>query len=69
MASTSADFPINDKRIINGWAIFDWANSAFALVITAAIFPAYFVAVTDEDLSVFGMEMSNSSLYTFAISA
>jgi UMF1 family MFS transporter len=38
-------------------------------VITAAIFPAYFVAVTDEDLSVFGMEMSNSSLYTFAISA
>jgi UMF1 family MFS transporter len=69
MAPSSTDFPINDKRIINGWAIFDWANSAFALVITAAIFPAYFVAVTDEDLSVLGMEMSNSSLYTFAISA
>lgn len=69
MAPSSTGFPINDKRIINGWAIFDWANSAFALVITAAIFPAYYVAVTDEVINVMGVEMSNSSLYTFAISA
>ena len=69
MAPPSTGFPINDQRIINGWAIFDWANSAFALVITAAIFPAYYVAVTDEVVTVLGMEMSNSSLYTFAISA
>ncbi len=69
MASSSTDFPINDKRIINGWAFFDWANSAFALVITAAIFPAYYVAVTDEVIRVAGLEMSNSTLYAFAISA
>lgn len=69
MATSSADFPINDKRIINGWALFDWANSAFALVITAAIFPAYYVAVTDDVVNVMGLELSNSSLYTFAISA
>lgn len=68
--TTSADpFPVNDRRIINGWAFFDWANSAFALVITAAIFPAYFVAVTDEVVNVFGISMSNSSLYAYAISA
>lgn len=67
MGST-AEFPINDRKIINGWAFFDWANSAFALVITSAIFPAYFVAVTDNNLSVFGMEMSNSTLYAYAIS-
>lgn len=69
MASSSTDFPINDKRIINGWAFFDWANSAFALVITAAIFPAYYVAVTDEVITIAGLEMSNSSLYAYAISA
>ncbi|MCG8332383.1 MAG: MFS transporter [Chitinophagales bacterium] len=67
--SQSSGFQLNDKKIINGWAFFDWANSAFALVITAAIFPAYFVAVTDENLSVFGIEMTNSSLYAYAISA
>ncbi|NRA49597.1 MAG: MFS transporter, partial [Phaeodactylibacter sp.] len=68
MASSSPEFPINDKRIINGWALFDWANSAFALVITAAIFPAYYVAVTDDTINVFGTELSNSALYTYAIS-
>ena len=62
------DFQLNDPRIISGWAFFDWANSAFALVITAAIFPGYFVAITDETVHVFGIEMSNSSLYAYAIS-
>ena len=33
---------LNNRRTINGWAFFDWANSAFALVITVAIFPTYF---------------------------
>lgn len=59
---------LNDPKTINGWAFFDWANSAFALVITAAIFPAYYVAVTDPRLTVLGIEMSNSSLYAYAIS-
>ena len=67
--SQSSGFQLNDKKIINGWAFFDWANSAFALVITAAIFPAYFSAVTDENLIVLGIEMTNSSLYAYAISA
>jgi UMF1 family MFS transporter len=68
MESTST-FPRNNKKVINGWAFFDWANSAFALVITAAIFPAYYIAVTDDTISVLGMDMSNSALYDFAISA
>ena len=66
---TSVTFKRNDRRIVNSWAFFDWANSAFALVITAAIFPAYFVAVTDDFVPLFGMEISNSSLYAYAISA
>ncbi|TXB67685.1 MFS transporter [Phaeodactylibacter luteus] len=60
---------MNDKRIINAWAFFDWANSAFALVITAAIFPAYYVAVTDDIIHIGKISMSNSSLYAYAISA
>lgn len=59
---------LNDPRVINGWAMFDWANSAFALVITVAIFPPYFLEVTDDRVTFFGIGMSDSSLYAFAIS-
>lgn len=59
----------NDRRTINGWAMFDWANSAFALVITVAIFPAYFLEKTDEVITILGIEMANSTLFTFAVSA
>lgn len=59
----------NDRRVINGWAMFDWANSAFALVITAAIFPPYFQSVTDATVRVFGIEMADSALFAFCISA
>ncbi len=59
---------LNNPRTINAWAFFDWANSAFALVITAAIFPAYFAAVTDDQVQILGIAMSNSSLYAYAVS-
>ena len=68
MSSNASDFKLNDPRVINAWSFFDWANSAFALVITAAIFPAYFLNVTDEIILIFGKEVSNSSLYAYAIS-
>jgi len=34
------------KKVINGWAIYDWANSVYNLVITTTFFPAYYAAVT-----------------------
>ena len=34
------------KKVINGWAMYDWANSAYNLVITSTIFPAYYVSIT-----------------------
>lgn len=37
---------LNDKKTINGWAMYDWANSVFNLVIVSAIFPQYFTGVT-----------------------
>ncbi len=59
---------MNDKRVINGWAFYDWANSAFALVIAVAIFPAYFIGVTDDVVPIFNFSVSNSSLFAFAVS-
>ncbi len=60
---------LNDKRIINGWAYFDWANSAYYLVISTAIFPIYFSRVTNETISLFGGTISNTALYSFSVSA
>ena len=36
----------NNKRIINAWCMYDWANSVYSLVITSTIFPIYYNAVT-----------------------
>jgi len=67
--SDGRPFQLNDPRVINAWALFDWANSAFALVITVAIFPAYYIAVTDDTINFLGFELSNSAMYAYAISA
>ncbi len=61
--------PLNDKRTINAWAFFDWANSSYALTIAVAIFPAYYAAVTFDEVAVFNRPISNTALYAFAISA
>jgi len=63
----SDNFKINDPKVIRAWAFYDWANSAFALVITTAIFPAYYLAITNDVIKVFGFQMSNSALYAFTI--
>ncbi len=59
---------LNDKKTINGWALYDWANSAYFLVISTAIFPAYFLAQTSSKISIFGMELTNSSVFSYAVS-
>ncbi len=59
---------MNNKKTINAWAIFDWANSAYALVISTAIFPIYFIQYTPEEISLGSLNFSNSSLYSFAVS-
>lgn len=69
MSTLATPGELNNPRTVNAWALFDWANSAFALVITVAIFPGYYSAITDEYVNVFGIEMASSSLYAFAISA
>ncbi|MCX6207718.1 MAG: MFS transporter [Bacteroidetes bacterium] len=63
------------KKVINGWAMYDWANSVYNLVITSTIFPAYYEAVTgdgnestlNDTVKIFGREFVNTSLYNYAL--
>jgi len=61
-------YVLNDKRVENAWAMFDWANSAYALVITTAVFPIYFTLVTDDQFTLLGMQFKDDELLSFAIS-
>ncbi len=36
----------NNKKVMQGWVFYDWANSVFPLVITSAIFPNYYEYIT-----------------------
>ncbi len=66
--SEISPYTLNDKRIENAWAMFDWANSAYALVITTAVFPLYFTFVTDPEFTFLGMNFKNDELLSFTIS-
>ena len=61
-----------DKKIVNGWALYDWANSAYSLVITSALFPIYFNAVTttatSKNVVFLGRTFNSDSLQTYSIS-
>jgi UMF1 family MFS transporter len=69
---------LSSKKVINGWAMYDWANSAYNLVITSTIFPVYYDAITTlkdsngnvSSHSVFfiGMKFESGALYNYAIS-
>ena len=41
----------NYKKIINAWAMHDWANSAFATKIIAAVLPIYFSVIAKPELT------------------
>jgi UMF1 family MFS transporter len=63
------------KKVINGWAMYDWANSVYNLVITSTIFPAYYEAVTGDGnestivdkIKVGNFEFSNTALYNYIL--
>jgi len=62
------------KKIINGWAMYDWANSVYNLVITTTFFPIYFTAATrkhfgSEMIPILGRKFVNSSIYSYSLAA
>ncbi|WP_293788084.1 MFS transporter [uncultured Pedobacter sp.] len=63
----------NNKKTIRSWAFFDWANSAYNLVITSTIFPAYYTIITTtkehgDKVDFFGRTFVNTSLSNYALS-
>ena len=42
MSNKKTDYPKGSKKLIGAWAIYDWANSVYSLVISSAIFPIYY---------------------------
>ncbi len=59
-----------DKKLINAWAFYDWANSVYSLVISTAVFPLYYTAVTKDTVVRFlWMDWEHpDSLYSYALS-
>jgi MFS transporter, UMF1 family len=62
------------KKVINGWAMYDWANSVYNLVITTTFFPIYFTQAThfhfkSDNIPFLGHTFVNSSLYSFSLAA
>ena len=40
---------MDDRRAVNAWCLYDWANSAFACTVMAALFPPFFRAIAEAD--------------------
>ena len=63
---------LNNPKTVRAWYMFDWANSVYTLVITTAIFPIYYKAVTtnagSEQVTFLGVTLHNSDLYSYALS-
>jgi UMF1 family MFS transporter len=60
------------KKVIRGWAMYDWANSVYNLVITTTFFPIYFTSVTKKQfgsdfIPFLGRKFVNSSLYDYSL--
>jgi len=65
------------KKVVNGWAFYDWANSVYPLVITSSVFPIYYESITTtngaaeglrDKVTFMGMEFVNTALYAYTIS-
>jgi UMF1 family MFS transporter len=69
-----------DKTIIKAWTFYDWANSVYTLVITTAIFPIFYGAITStkdpatglvtyDIVEAFGFSFKNTELMSFTLAA
>jgi MFS transporter, UMF1 family len=58
------------KKIIHGWCMYDWANSGFATTIVAIV-PIYFIALFQDNfgdtVKFLGLNLSGSSMWSLAI--
>jgi UMF1 family MFS transporter len=62
----------NNPKTIRAWAMFDWANSAYNLVITSTIFPTYYTIITTtkdhgDRVMFLGHEFVNTALSNYVL--
>ena len=63
------------KKVINSWAMYDWANSVYSLVITSTIFPIYYTSMTTktvdgqflDTVNFLGINFKSAALYNYAL--
>jgi MFS transporter, UMF1 family len=58
----------NNKKVMNAWCMYDWANSVYPLTITSAIFPIYWTSQTKGGVDILGMHFSGSILFSYCLS-
>ena len=68
----------DEEKIKWGWAVYDWANNVYSLVITTAIFPIFYISMTSSTdangdqsdiVSFFGYEFINTELSSYILAA
>ena len=67
MFNKKTDHPRGSKKLIGAWALYDWANSVYSLVISSAVFPIYYGMVFAENnqIDFFGYAVKNTAMISF----
>ncbi|WP_228851886.1 MFS transporter [Aegicerativicinus sediminis] len=62
------NFVKGNKKLLNAWAFYDWANSVYTLTIASTIFPIFYGSLFLKGhymVSIFGTEVKNTALISF----
>lgn len=67
--------PKGNKKLLNAWAFYDWANSVYSLVIASTVFPIFYAALTivkneqgeivSDRVQLLGFDFNNDSLISY----
>lgn len=63
------NLPKGDKKLLNAWAFYDWANSVYSLVIASAVFPVFYKIIFKESgkdyVTIFGLHCKDTAMISF----
>lgn len=58
-----------DKKLLNAWAFYDWANSVYSLTIVSAVFPIFIGAYVEkmgiDKINAFGVLLKHDQIITY----
>ncbi|MFC6859736.1 MFS transporter [Zunongwangia atlantica] len=73
------NLPKGSKKLLNAWAFYDWANSVYSLVISSAIFPIFYGALTiikdsegniiNDKVPFLGFDLNNDTVISYVTAA